>query len=127
MKPQPVASQQIIKLMERSIIWFDLDSWKPKLEPADIIDRIAEILIENPEQHILVNGHASSEGNESHNQMLSDKRAEAVVNLLIEKGVRPEQISSKGYSSAIRYTEQDTESNPHDISLDRRVEIIPIQ
>ena len=59
--------------------------------------------------------------------MLSDKRAEAVVNLLIEKGVRPEQISSNGYSSAIRYTEQDTESNPHDISLDRRVEIIPIQ
>lgn len=127
MKPQPVASQQIIKLMERSIIWFDLDSWKPKLEPADIIDRIAEILIENPEQHILVNGHASSEGNESHNQMLSDKRAEAVVNLLIEKGVRPQQITSKGYSSAIRYTEQDTETTKHDISLDRRVEIIPIQ
>ena len=127
MKPQPLPSQQIIRLMERSIIWFDLDSWKPKLEPADIIDRIAEILIENPNQHILVNGHASSEGNESHNQMLSDKRAEAVVNLLIEKGVRPQQITSKGYSSAIQYTEQDTETTKHDISLDRRVEIIPIQ
>lgn len=127
MKPQPVVAQQIIKLMERSIIWFDLDSWKPKLEPADIIDRIAEILVENPEQHIQVNGHASSEGNESHNQMLSDKRAEAVVNLLIKKGVRPEQITSKGYSSTIQYTEQDTETKKHDISLDRRVEIIPVQ
>lgn len=124
-KPQPVAAQKIVKLMERSIIWFDLDSWVPKLEPADIIDKIAAILIENPEQHILVNGHASSEGNESHNQMLSDKRAEAVVNLLIEKGVNPEQITSKGYSSSIQYVEQDVEPNKHNISLDRRVEIIP--
>ena len=127
MKTQPAAAQKIAILMERAIIWFDLDSWVPKLEPADIIDRIAAILIENPDQHILVNGHASSEGNETHNQILSDKRAEAVVNLLLKNGVRPEQITSKGYSSSIQYTEEDTETNPHNISLDRRVEIIPVE
>ena len=127
LKSQPLPAQQIITLMERSIIWFDLDSWVPKLEPADIIDRIAEILIAHPEQHILVNGHASREGNEAHNQMLSDKRAAAVVQLLIQKGVRPEQITSKGYSSSVQYTEQDTDAKHHDISLDRRVEIIPVQ
>ena len=126
MKPQPLPPQQIITLMERSIIWFDLDSWVPKLEPADIIDRIAEILIAHPEQHIQVNGHASSEGNEAHNQMLSVKRAEAVVQLLIEKGVHPDQITSMGYSSSVQYTEQDPDAEHHDISLDRRVEIIPV-
>lgn len=126
-KPQPLASQKIATLMERAIIWFDLDSWVPKLEPADIIDRIADILIENPEQHILVNGHASSEGNEEHNQMLSDKRAEAVVKLLIQKGVKPEQITSKGFSSSIQYVDQDSTTAQHNISLDRRVEIIPVQ
>ena len=127
LKPQPLASQKIATLMERAVIWFDLDSWVPKLEPADIIDRIADILIENPQQHILVNGHASSEGNEEHNQMLSDKRAESIVKLLIQKGVNPEQISVKGYSSKIQYKEADNESGVHNISLDRRVEIIPVQ
>ncbi|MBQ3633294.1 MAG: OmpA family protein [Paludibacteraceae bacterium] len=127
LKPQPLSSQKIATLMERSIIWFDLDSWVPKLEPADIIDRIADILIENPEQRILVNGHASSEGNEEHNQMLSDKRAEAVVRLLIQKGVKPEQITSKGFSSSIRYIQEDSSPDRHNISLDRRVEIIPVQ
>lgn len=127
LKPKPVVAQQIVRLMERSIIWFDLDSWVPKLEPADIIDRIAAILIENPDQRILVNGHASSEGNEEHNQMLSDKRAAAVVNLLLEKGVNPDQITSKGFSSSVQYTEEDTDQKKHNISLDRRVEIIPVQ
>ena len=124
LKPQPVVARQIAKLMETSVIWFDLDKWAPKLDPPDIIDKIAAILLENPEQHILVNGHASKEGNEKHNQMLSDKRAEAVVKLLRAKGVPAEQIHSKGYSSSVEY--KTAEGSKHEISLDRRVEIIPI-
>ena len=115
--------------MQRSVIWFDLDSWEPKLKPADIIDKIAAILIENPEQHILVNGHASKEGNDAHNQMLSSKRAQAIVDLLIEKGVNPAQITSNAYGSSVDYNDQEenTTAKKHNISLDRRVEIIPIQ
>jgi len=126
-KPQPEVAKKIVRLMNKSVIWFDMDKWEPKLEPADIIDRIAEILLENPNQKVLVNGHASKDGKAKHNQMLSDKRAEAVANLLLEKGVRPEQITIRGYSSQIRYvTEQDASEVHHNISLDRRVEIIPV-
>jgi len=129
-KPQPEVAKRIVRLMNRSVIWFDLDKWEPKLEPADILDRIAELLIAHPEQKILVNGHASKEGQAQHNQMLSDKRAEAVANLLLEKGVRPEQITTKGYSSQMEYVadEENTEASNahHNISLDRRVEILPL-
>lgn len=129
LKPQPEAAKKIVKLMQRSVIWFDLDSWEPKLKPADIIDKIAAILIENPEQHILVNGHASKEGNDAHNQMLSSKRAQAIVNLLVEKGVNPAQITSNAYGSTVEYNDEDEDmtAKKHNISLDRRVEIIPIQ
>lgn len=129
LKPQPESAKKIEKLMQRSVIWFDLDSWEPKLKPADIIDKIAAILIENPEQHILVNGHASKEGNDAHNQMLSSKRAQAIVDLLIEKGVNPAQITSNAYGSSVDYNDQEenTTAKKHNISLDRRVEIIPIQ
>jgi len=130
-KPQPKVAEQIKMLMQKSVIWFDLDKWEPKLEPADIIDRIAAIMVANPNQKILVNGHASREGQAEHNQMLSDKRAEAVTNLLLEKGVLPEQITTKGYSSEIEYvaddeTPEQQEQQPHNIALDRRVEIIPV-
>lgn len=128
-KPQPEVARKIVHLMNRSVIWFDLDKWEPKLEPADILDRIADILKENTDQRILVNGHASKEGNANHNQMLSDKRAEAVANMLIEKGVRPEQITAKGFSSEFDYVADqmnDENNGAHNISLDRRVEIIPV-
>ena len=120
-KPRPAAVQQIVRLMQKSVIWFDLDSSEPKLEPADILDRIAAILRENPDQKILVYGHASREGNEQYNQRLSDRRAKAVTDMLLEKGVRPEQISQRGFAASIAY-----EQGEHAISLDRRVEIIPV-
>ena len=109
--------------METSVIWFDLDSTDPKLEPADIIQKIAEVLKENSGQHVQVNGHASKEGSKQHNQELSDKRAEAIKQLLLKEGVNETQIHTKGYSSAVSYKPK---AGQHEISLDRRVEIIPV-
>lgn len=121
-KPRPVAVQQIVRLMEKSVIWFDLDSTDPKLEPADVLVKIADILKQNPDQKILVYGHASKEGNEQHNQRLSDRRAQVIAEQLIALGVQPEQITQRGFAATVSY-----EQGEHAISLDRRVEIIPVQ
>ncbi len=126
---KPQAAKKIVRMMDKAVIWFDLDKAEPKLEPADIIDRIAEVLLENPEQKILVNGHASKEGQAKHNQELSEQRAQAVADLLMEKGVPASQITVKGYSSQYEYTasNEQVEGGHHNISLDRRVEIIPVE
>jgi outer membrane protein OmpA-like peptidoglycan-associated protein len=110
--------------MKKSVIWFDFDSDKPKLQPADVVDRIAQVLLDHPEQLVLVYGHASKEGTMEYNQNLSERRARAIVRLLKLKGVPSDQIVSKGFS----YTQQydDSENPYHDIALDRRVEIIPV-
>lgn len=120
----PVAAKKINEIMKKSVIWFDFDSDKPKLKPADVIDKIAAVLLEHPEQMVLVYGHASKEGSLEYNQNLSERRAASIVRLLKKKGVPSEQIVSKGFS----YTQQydDSENPYHDISLDRRVEIIPV-
>ena len=117
------AEKIIRRLMEKSVIWFDLDSADPKLKPADIIVKIAEVLKENPDQKVQVNGHASAEGSEQHNQDLSERRADAIRQLLLKEGVSEKQIQTKGYSSLVSY--QPATGN-HEISLDRRVEIIPV-
>ena len=120
----PEAAKKINEIMKKSVIWFDFDSDKPKLKPADVVDKIAAVLLKHPEQLVLVYGHASKEGSMEYNQNLSERRAASIVRLLKKKGVPSDQIVSKGFS----YTQQydDSENPYHDISLDRRVEIIPV-
>lgn len=115
------AAQKIVEVMEKSIIWFDLNDIRPKLDPADMLDELASILVAHPEQQIEVNGHTCDLGSKSYNEQLSMKRAQAVADLLIEKGVRPEQLQVHGYANSKPYY-----SKSHDRVLDRRVEIVPI-
>ena len=130
MRPKTEAAKQIKEIMKRSVIWFDLDKTDPKLEPADIIERIAAILIADPSQKIAVNGHASREGNERHNRKLSERRAQAVYDLLLKAGVPEAQMELHSYSAEIDYVDDNANDNPnanHNVALDRRVEIVPIQ
>ena len=120
----PVAAKKINDIMKKSVIWFDFDSDKPKLQPADVIDKIAAVLLEHPEQLVLVYGHASKEGSMEYNQNLSERRAASIVRLLKRKGVPSEQMVSKGFSFTQQY--DDSENPYHNIALDRRVEIIPV-
>lgn len=124
MKPQKEAAKEIQKLMKKSVIWFNVNSADPILEPADILDKLAELLVENPDQKILVNGHASKEGNARVNRRLSEQRAKAVADMLIAKGVKPAQIKVQSFSSDVDYDAGD--GSEHKIALDRRVEIIPV-
>lgn len=116
------AVQEIKRLMEKSIIWFDLNSSTPKLDPVDILDNIAAILVENPDLKIEVNGHTCTIGKQDYNLKLGARRADAVAKLLIKQGVKPEQITTHSYSS-----DKPFYSESHQLYLDRRVEIIPIE
>lgn len=120
-KPKPIVAEKIKRVLEKSVIWFDLNSTDPKLEPADILDKVADILKESPEQKIMVTGHASKEGNKVANQRLSEARAQAIVDRLIALGVNADQIQSQGKGVDVDYIQGD-----HNIALDRRAEITPI-
>ena len=124
-KPKQEAAKEIVRLMHKSVIWFDVNSTMPKLEPATIIQDIAAILRENPEQKIIVSGHASKEGNARRNRILSEKRAQAVADLIIAEGIPAAQVTVEAHSSDISYSV--TEGQTHTIALDRRVEIIPVE
>ena len=117
-----VVVQKIKRVLAKSVIWFDINSTEPKLKPADILIQVAEILKENPFQKILVTGHASRDGGKAKNEQLSAARAKAVVDMLIGLGVKPEQIESRAEG-----VDRDYVQGAHDISLDRRVEITPVE
>ena len=114
--------QKIKRVLAKSVIWFDFNSAEPKLKPADILVQVADILKENPTQKILITGHASRDGDKERNQRLSEARAKSIVDRLLELGVNADQMESRGEGVDRDYIE-----GSHDISLDRRVEITPVE
>ncbi len=112
----------IKKLQLNSIIWFDLDDYTPKLDPPTMLDDLAEILRQNPAIRIEVNGHTCGLGGLEYNKRLSLKRANAVADLLLRKGVKREQLVIQGFGQSKPYY-----SESHQLYLDRRVEIKPIE
>lgn len=113
------------KTLEKSVIWFNVNDYEhPRLEPADILEQVADILKANPAQRVYVNGHASEEGNKRANQILSNRRAETIARLLQELGVPTDQLIVHGFNADIQY--QGSSSTRSQRELNRRVEIIPV-
>ena len=70
-------------------VTFDTNSTAVRPGLYNEIDRIAQVMVQYPETQILVQGHTDSMGDAAYNQTLSERRAEAVKNLLIQRGVSP--------------------------------------
>lgn len=109
--------------LRKSVIYFDFDKYDPKLQPADILDKVAAVLVQHRDMGIEVNGHACKTGSDEYNQQLSMKRARAVANMLRQKGVNDSQMKVQSFGSTKPFRYNDF---AHQKSKDRRVEIIPV-
>ena len=116
------AAQQLDDVLHDAVIYFNLDDTVPILEPSDVLIRIADVLKSHPNQRIHINGHACKLGKPAYNKRLALRRAKAVALQLEQLGVKREQmeIKSLGSEEPYRYNYE------HQLSKDRRVEIIPI-
>jgi len=65
-----------------------------------VLDEVAQALKDNLNFRVQVDGHASSDGGDAHNQALSEARAAAVLDYLVSRGVASDRLSSKGFSSS---------------------------
>ena len=85
------------------------------------VQKLAELLTQNPQRNVLVEGFADSTGSASHNLELSERRAEAVRTALQDQGVARTRIAARGYGELHPVAANDTPSHRQ---LNRRVEII---
>jgi outer membrane protein OmpA-like peptidoglycan-associated protein len=100
----PVYEKVVVKpdkLELKDKIQFERDS--PRIEQAShpALDGVVKALQDNRGFRVQLDGHASSEGAEQHNQELSEQRAEAVLDYLVNHGVAKERLASKGFSSSM--------------------------
>jgi len=81
-----------IKIIEP--VMFDYDKSDIRADQVVIIDKVAEIMENNPDIILLLDGYASTEGSIEYNLALSDRRVNAVNDALVEKGVAKERIAT---------------------------------
>ncbi len=84
------------------------------------IDQVASDLKANPDKQVEVGGHTDNTGPASYNQTLSQQRADAVRNQLVQKGAKPGQVTAVGYGQNKPIADNGTASGR---AQNRRVEI----
>jgi OOP family OmpA-OmpF porin len=84
---------------------------------------VVKILNNNPGLRIEIQGHTDNVGSEKYNQSLSEKRATAVMEYLIEKGIAGDRLTAVGYGLTRPIASNSTSEGR---SLNRRVQIAPL-
>ncbi len=78
-------------------IYFDFDKYYIRSDAEFELDKIVEIMKQNPNITIDVGSHADSRGKNAYNMELSNNRAKSTTQYLVDKGIALNRISGKGY------------------------------
>ncbi len=81
-------------------IFFDLDKADLRPESMVSLDKLVETLNDNPNIVVELGSHTDSRASDAYNLDLSRRRAQSVVNYLIEKGISRERLVAKGYGES---------------------------
>jgi peptidoglycan-associated lipoprotein len=87
----------INRVIDLPNIFYDLAKWDLRPESKVSLDGLIETLNDNPTIVIELGSHTDTRGSDSDNLSLSQKRAQSVVDYLIENGVEAERLVAKGY------------------------------
>jgi len=91
----PLANISAPVLIEN--IFYDFDKATLRPESATALDELVKLLNENPNVTIELSAHTDYRGSAAYNKNLSQRRAESVVNYLIEHGIAADRLTPVGY------------------------------
>jgi|APTNR8051073442_1049403.scaffolds.fasta_scaffold06191_4 outer membrane protein OmpA-like peptidoglycan-associated protein len=112
----PVEIGQTIRLNN---IFFDTGLAILREESENELENLKKLLLDNSKMTIEISGHTDNVGNDANNMKLSSDRAQAVVQWLLDKGINPNRLTSKGYGETKPIGSNSTEDGKQ---LNRRVE-----
>jgi outer membrane protein OmpA-like peptidoglycan-associated protein len=116
-KPAPKADSLIVL----SEVLFEVNSFKLKPELLPELDTLISFMKKDPSTKIEISGHTDATGKESHNLTLSENRADAVAEYIVDNGIGTSRVSFNGYGSSRPIAPNTTDEGRR---KNRRVEIL---
>jgi outer membrane protein OmpA-like peptidoglycan-associated protein len=99
--PIPEPEQVVLesdRIRVRGEIMFETDQAVIQPQSFKMLDDVYKVLKDNPEVGpVLIEGHTDNRGSKAHNQGLSERRAKAVVDYLVDKGIDQKRLKSAGF------------------------------
>lgn len=92
------------KPIELPEILYALDRWELQKQYQDSLNGLIATLNDNPKIVIELASHTDARATDAYNDTLSQKRAQSVVDYLIEKGIAPDRLVAKGYGERVPRT-----------------------
>ena len=91
----PLASITAPVLIDNIFYDFNKATLRPESQTA--LDELVKLLNENPNVTIELSSHCDYKGSSAYNKLLAQRRAESVVNYLVDKGIARDRLSPVGY------------------------------
>ncbi|RYE18038.1 MAG: flagellar motor protein MotB, partial [Sphingobacteriales bacterium] len=116
---------ELNKAIRLENIYYDFDQWYIRPDAAVELDKLIKILKDNPEIYIELSSHTDSKGDDDYNHQLSQRRANAAVNYIIENSdVDEERIIARGYGETrlLNRCKNGVNCSPAEHQLNRRTE-----
>ena len=82
-------------------IFYDFDKATLRPESKAALDEMIKMLNDNPNVTIELGAHTDRKGTDKYNEGLAQRRAQSVVDYLIEGGIAPDRLEAKGYGESV--------------------------
>jgi outer membrane protein OmpA-like peptidoglycan-associated protein len=98
----PVIAKEVIEKVNFAAknVFFNTGSAKLSTKSYKSLDEVAKLMTEDPSLMMDIDGHTDAQGSDELNQSLSEKRANAVRDYLISKGIDPSRLKATGYGES---------------------------
>jgi outer membrane protein OmpA-like peptidoglycan-associated protein/tetratricopeptide (TPR) repeat protein len=108
------------------MIYFDLDKYNIRSEAALDLEKILDVLNQNPTMKLDIRSHTDSRASFKYNEVLSNNRAQSTIGWLAKNGIAPSRLTGKGYGETqlVNQCTDDIKCTEEEHQMNRRSEFI---
>ncbi|MEB2784629.1 OmpA family protein [Algoriphagus persicinus] len=118
-------------VLDRSIvlenIYYDLDKAEIRPDAAVELDKLVQVLKDNPAIRIELSSHTDDRSSDAYNQNLSQRRAQSAVDYIVSQGISSDRLVAKGYGESQLIIENASTEEDHQINRRTEFKVIEIK
>lgn len=106
----PAVKEEAQKVFDQALRGINFETARDviKVSSYAILDNVVQVMKDNPEYNLEINGHTDSQGDDASNMDLSQRRANAVKKYLTEKGISASRMVAQGYGETMPVASNET-------------------